>query len=132
MPAREHRDGGGVVIGWLTKLVLAITVAAVILFDGLSIGLAHLYASDDANAAAAAASDTWFATHDPSQALASAQASAETHHETVVVSSFRILPDGTVDLSVQKTVRTMLVRLLPPLRHLAVVSASGAGKWLPG
>lgn len=131
MPRAARRDCGGVVIGWLTKLVVGIALTAVVLFDGLSIGLAHLYSANNANAAATAASDTWLTTHDPNQALAAAQAVASSHDETVITASFRILPDGRVDLTLQKTVRTMLVHLIPPLRHLAIVTTAGTGKWLP-
>lgn len=131
MPTPAHRDAGDIVIGWLTKLVVSLAIVAVVLFDAVSIGLAHLNGTDDANAAATSASDTWQTTHDVNQALLAAQSYADQHGETVQTSSFQILPDGTVDLDLTKTVKTMLVRLIPPLRHLADVTVPGQGKWLP-
>lgn len=123
-------DRGGIVIGWFTKVVVLLAVAAVVLFDGLSIGLAHLNESDDAAAAASSASENWFSTHDPSQALAAAAQYAAKHGDTVVASSFAVTPDGTVTLTLQRNVKTMLVRYLGPLKKLAVVKAQGQAQWV--
>jgi hypothetical protein len=122
-------DAGSVVVGWLAKIAVVLIIVAGVGFDALSIGLAHLNGADNAATAATAASDTWLTTHDLDQAYASAVASAASAGESVVPGSFRVEPDGTVVLAVRTKVRTMLVQLIPPLRPLAEVTATGQGKW---
>lgn len=123
-------ERGSIVIGWFTKVVVVLAVLAVVLFDGISIGLAHMNESSDAQAAAAAASDTWMSTHDPSQALASASSYANQRGETVIASTFQVAADGTVTLTLREQVKTMVVRYLGPLKKLALVRAVGQAKWV--
>ena len=49
------RDSGSIVLGWLTKLVVVLLLVGVVLFDFVSVGVARMTASDDANTAAQAA-----------------------------------------------------------------------------
>lgn len=125
----QASDAGGVVVGWLAKVAVLLALVAVLGFDSLAIGLGHLDGTDNADTAATAASDTWQSTHDLNAAYATAVSSAAAAGETVLPASFRVEPDGTVVLSVRYHVRTLLVRLIPPLRPLTVVTATGQGKW---
>lgn len=117
---------GAVVLGWLTKLVIVLAVIGVAGFDALSIVTTHLSASDEANAAAQAAEDSW--SQSPGQvqlAYDAAAQYAEQHGDRIPPRSFTIAPDGTVHLRVVKTVQTLVVRHIGPLQHLQVIRAEG-------
>ena len=45
-------ERGGIVLGWLTRVVVILAVVAIIAFDVVAIATARLGTSDDANAAA--------------------------------------------------------------------------------
>ncbi len=112
------------ILGWLTRLAATIALVAVIGFDGLSIGLAHVSANDDAKNAAQAASQVWQSTHgNGPQTLAAAQQVIAQHGETLVPGSLQVLSDGTVLLRIHRQASTVLVRRLGPLRSWADVLA---------
>lgn len=126
------RDGGDIILGWLTRVVIGICATAVIGFDGLSIGVAHISAMDDANSAARAASQAWHDDHgDPAVVLHAAQQSAAQHGETVLPNSIQIDSDGTVHLRLERTATTLLVKHVHPLRSWARVVVGGDGHYAP-
>lgn len=55
-------DAGTIVVGWLLKLALVIGVVAVLGYDLVGVGAAHLRVTDDANAVATAAREALDAT----------------------------------------------------------------------
>jgi hypothetical protein len=113
----------------LTRIVAALAITAVVGFDGLSIGVAHVSAMDDANSAATAGSVAWRADQGNLDAtLQAAQGSASQHGETVLPNSLHVDPDGTVHLKIQHDATTLLVRHLGPLRSWATVVVNGSAK----
>jgi hypothetical protein len=52
-------ERGDIVLGWLVRLCVVILVAGLVLFDAISVGLAHMSVGDDAQAAA----DSWQRVH---------------------------------------------------------------------
>ncbi len=123
------RDAGDVILSWLTRLVAGLAITAVVGFDALSIGVAHVSAMDDANSAATAASVAWRADHGNLDAtLQAAQGSASQHGETVLPASLHVDADGTVHLRLERDATTLLVRHLGPLRSWATVVVNGSGK----
>ncbi len=123
------RDEGDVILSWLTRIVMAIAVTAVVGFDSLSIAVTHVSTMDDANTAARVAALAWSAGHgDLSAALTAAQSSAAQHGETVVPASLRADPDGTIHLRLTHVATTMVIRHLGPLRAWGEVTASGTGR----
>ena len=89
------RDSGDIILGWLTKLVIGISLTGVVAFDGVSIGVAHVSTIDDANSAALAASHAWQDSHDMNRALQAAQQTAAQHGETVVDNILSVDAEGT-------------------------------------
>ena len=122
------RDSGDIILGWLTKLVIGISLTGVVAFDGVSIGVAHVSTIDDANSAALAASHAWQDSHDVIRALQAAQDTAAQHGETVVDKSLRIDADGTAHVSVQREATTLIVRHIHALRSWIEITASGSGR----
>jgi len=123
-------DRGDIILGWLTRIVIGIAVVGVVLFDGLSIGVAHVSAADDANTAALSASHAWADHHDMTAALQAAQATAAEHEESVVPASLHVLTDGTVELKVQRNATTLVVRHIHALRSWITITAAGSGKYV--
>ena len=97
-------------------------------FDGLSIGVAHVSAIDDANSAALSASQAWRQNHDLTAALQAAQQTASQHGENVVPASLQVATDGTARLTIQREATTLVIRHIHALHSWLVVTASGSGR----
>ncbi|HEX7105614.1 MAG TPA: hypothetical protein VF218_06595 [Acidothermaceae bacterium] len=124
----DARERGDIILGWLTKLVIGISIAGVVAFDGVSIGVAHVSAIDDANSAALAASRAWQTSHDMSQALQAAQQTAAQHGETVIDASLHFDGDGTAHIDIQRDATTLIVRHIHALRSWIEITATGSGR----
>jgi hypothetical protein len=125
-------ERGDVILSWLTRIVVGISVTAVIGFDSLSIAVTHVSAKDDADAAAVAASQAWRSAHgDATATFQAAQVSASEHGETVVPDSLTVDPDGTIHLRIRHDATTLLVRHLGPWRSWATVVVKGSGRSAP-
>ena len=124
----DARDNGDIILGWLTKLVVGISLTGVVAFDGVSIGVAHVSTVDDANSAALAASHAWQDSHDMNRALQAATQTAAQHGETVVDNSLTFDTDGTAHVSVRREATTLIVRHIHALRSWIEITASGSGR----
>lgn len=117
-----RRDNGSIVIGWLTKLMVATAIIGLVLFDSLSIGAARLGASDDANTAAEAASSDFRQNHNVQSAYQAALETLPSDSETIPARRFVVQPDGTVDLVLHRTTTTLVVHRIGPLKKYALVT----------
>jgi len=127
-PAR--RDSGDIILGWLTRIVVSIALVGIVAFDGLSIGVAHISAADDANTAARSASQAWLGQHDLNAAVQAAQATAAEHDETVVANSVHVQTDGTVELKIERDATTLVVKHIHALHSWLTIVASGSGRYV--
>jgi hypothetical protein len=128
-PEGVARDSGDVILSWLTRIVLGLSIVAVVGFDGLSIGVAHVSAADDANSAALAGSVAWRASHgDLTATLQAAEGSAALHGEVVLPTSLRVTTDGTVYLRLQHDATTLVVHRIGPIKSWATVVVNGSGR----
>src|SRR4051812_48928733 len=109
-----RRDTGSLVLGWLVKIAAALALFAVIAFDAISIGAAHVTGQDDADGAAFAAADNWRDTHNAQQAFDAAQEAADAKNETVLANGFSIDRDGTVRLLLRRTATTLVAFRVGP------------------
>ncbi len=123
------RESGDIILGWLTRIVVGFSLVGILGFDGVSIGVAHVSAADDANTVARSASHAWFDTHQADAALQAAESTAAEHEETVVASSLKIATDGTVDVEIQRSATTLVVRHIHALRSWVTITAAGSGKY---
>jgi hypothetical protein len=130
-PDHAARDRGDVILGWLTRVVVTIVLVTSVGFDGISIGLAHVSASEDANTAAVAASQAWLSNATSATRGATVLAAAEEvlsqHGETLVTGSLLVSANGTVQLELRRQATTVLVHRLGPLRSWADVTVKGHG-----
>lgn len=119
-PARH--DTGSVVLGWLTKLAVAIAIVGVALFDSLSIAAAHLGATDDAGTAGEAASAAYRTSHNVDDAYKAALDTLPSDSESLPPKQFFVQPDGTVTLVLRRTTTTLLAYRIGPLKKYTVVT----------
>ena len=125
---REHpNDRGDIVLSWLVRVIVLLAVVGVMAFDVLSVGSSRLSIDDQATTAARAAADSWAASHDRQGAFDAAWHSATESDATndVDVKSFSIDAGGVAHVTLRREAPTFIVRLIPPLRRLAVVRAVG-------
>ena len=123
-------DRGDIVLGWLVRLVVLLSILGVFAFDSLSIGAGRFSIEDQANDAARAAAAQWASTKDAQRAFDSAWKSATEANPTneIAVSSFLIDPAGQAHLTVTREAPTFVVRLVAPVRHWATVKANGVSR----
>jgi hypothetical protein len=122
-------DQGGIVVGWLTKLVAGMAIVGLFLFDAISLGTGNLGARDDANSAASAASYSYHSNHNATLAYDAAVAAVTNPYERIPAQSFFIEPDGSVKLTLLRQVQTLVLRHLGPLddyTHLTVTGSAPA------
>lgn len=124
------RGGGDIVLGWLVKVTVTLTVLGVCAFDGISVAVARVRGTDDATEAATAASETWqrSGSSDLQAAYDTASRFAGGRDEQVPASTFRVDPDGTVHLRLRGRAPTLLLHRLPAMSALGDVSVSGSGR----
>jgi hypothetical protein len=120
-------DRGDIVLGWLTKLVVALGVVAVIGFDGVEVGLAKVQIQDQANEVAVAARDAYADHHDLNVALKAAETKAleDDPANVIVKGSLVVEPNGTVSLQLTRPIHTVLAHYLPA-PSLRTASAGGS------
>ena len=120
-----RRERGSIVVGWLTKLAVVLSLVGLALFDAVAVGVNHVAASDDANSAAEAAGSAWRAGHDVQAAYAAAVLAVTNDNERVLPRGFTIDPDGTVHLLLRRETHTLVMRYLGPLKKYEVVVTAG-------
>jgi hypothetical protein len=134
LPARLSRpdriddpSGGGctgsIVLGWLTRVTLLLTLVALACFDGLSIAAVQVNLADDGRLAAVEAADTWRTSGSVREAYARAVVIAERENPANAIdpARFHVERDGTVRLHVARAAPTLVLRHLPHAREWARV-----------
>jgi hypothetical protein len=121
----NHADSGSIVIGWLAKLAIALTLFGVAAFDAVSVGSAHLTASDDANSAASAAAADFQTSHNVTSALGAATDAITNPNETLVPGSLTIARDGSASLMVERKVTTLVMYRIGPLKKYTMLKIRG-------
>lgn len=123
---RVHRTGdrGDIVLGWLTKLVVILSVVGILGFDLIAIGQAHIQASDRAGTAARAAAEAYSSSKNVQTAYDAAFATL-TDGDTIPPTTFVVAQDGSVDLRLNHSAVTLFVHRIGPLASQADVSSTG-------
>jgi hypothetical protein len=131
-PGHAHCDPdlGGIVTGWLTRIVVIGAVVGLVGFDGLSLVTTRLDIIDEGKQAARAGSSTWRATPDVQAAYdAAARDAAESNALNVVhTDSFTVARDDTVSLRIDREATTLLLHRIKPLRQWTVVREDVSGR----
>jgi nitroimidazol reductase NimA-like FMN-containing flavoprotein (pyridoxamine 5'-phosphate oxidase superfamily) len=119
-------DGGSIVIGWLTRIVVVAAIVGVFGYDAVAIGEAKVHASDEADQIAQDAHDTWAATASVNAAYLTAKNEATTNGDSIVPGGFTIVPKtGLVTVTVRHTATTLLVKRFAFSRGWASMTGTG-------
>jgi Flp pilus assembly protein TadG len=124
---RVAGDRGDVVLGWLTKLAVALAVVGVFAFDGISLVQAHFQAADRATTAASAAADD-YKTNKSIQKAYNAAYDTVGVNDTIETKTFQVAPDGTVTLRLHHVATTLLLHRIGPLKHFTDAVETGEGR----
>src|SRR4051794_35073156 len=119
------RDSGSIVLGWLTKLMVVLLLVGVVLFDFVSVGVARMSTSDDANVAAQAASEEWVHSHNVQLAYNAAVAAITNPAERVLTRGFTVSPNGETQLFVRREATTLVAFRIGPLKKYTMVTGHG-------
>lgn len=122
----------GMVFGWFTRIAILLALLGVAGFDAISVGIAHLSATDDAGKAALAASETWRTSKGNIEtAYAAAVGATAGHQETIDAKTFTIAADGTVTLHLHRVATTLVLWRISPLKSWIEIQATGTGRDSP-
>jgi hypothetical protein len=137
MPARPARatltgraaageaDRGDIVLGWLTKVIVVMSLIGLLVVEGLSITSARISGKDVANGVALAGSEAYSAKKSAKTALRAAQAEALSHGAEVVPGTFLVARDGRVTVTVRQTAKTVLLYRVAQTRTWAQIDSDG-------
>ena len=114
-------DRGDIVLGWLTKLVVTLSLLGVVGFDLISLASARFQAEDHAQSAVRAAAAAWTGPATLQAAYDAAVAEVVEQGDTIDPQTFSVLPDGTVTLTLLRTAPTLVVEKVPPLAEYAEI-----------
>lgn len=137
MRAGRHRvtrvtrgDHGGIVVGWLLRLVVLLGAMAVVGYDGMSVAVTRMATADDADAAARQAAATWAETRSVDAAYTDAVRRARLGDPaaTLPADGFLVAQDGTVHLVLRRTAPTVVLSRVDRLRRWADVEETGSGR----
>lgn len=122
-------EGGGIVTGWLLKIVLVLGIVGIVAFDAIAITVAHVTASDDAHSIGEAASDAIVVSHaSPDRARELALDRASTRGIRLRPEDLVVQDDGTVTVTIRRTANTVVAQRLGPLvQYTKIVEVYTAG-----
>jgi hypothetical protein len=120
-----RRDAGAIVMGWLVRLALVLTVFGITAFDAVALASAHLTTSDDANSAASAAAADFRTSHNVQSALSAAKDAITNPNEILLPDTLTIHPDGSATVTVERKITTLVMYRIGPLKKYTVIKISG-------
>ena len=123
-PPAASRDDGSIVLGWLTRIALTLTILGITVFEVLSIVVANVSMQDYGQLAGQAAITSYASTKSVDQAYEAAVAVADEHNATIPRDSFQMMPDGGVTFDINATATTLLLYRLDQTASLAKVHAT--------
>ena len=115
-------DHGGIVLGWLVKLTLTLTLLGVVLFDFIGVGVGRVTTSDAATQVAVAGQDGFQQRQNAEDAYRTATAAAAAAGATL--EAFTVARDGTTTVTLSKPVNTLVLFRLSFTRDLTVARAT--------
>lgn len=128
MTSRLAGDRGAVVLGWLTRLVIVLSVLGVIGIDAIALASARVSAEDHAHTAARAAVQAVRDGKDLQRAYDAALGEVVGHGDTIDAPTFTAAPDGSVTLTLRRQASTVLVDRVGPLRGWTMISSTVTGR----
>ncbi|HZG95986.1 MAG TPA: hypothetical protein VEZ46_14865 [Mycobacteriales bacterium] len=123
--AGDAVDRGDIVLGWLTKVIVVMTIIGLFVVEGLSIVSARISGQDVADGVALAGSEAYSSKKSAKTALRAAQAEAVSNGAEIVPGSFLVARDGRVTVTVRQTAKTVLLYRVEQTRKWAQIDSHG-------
>lgn len=128
--APESRwDAGGIVLGWLLRITLALIIMGIFVFDVFSLAYTNVTTVDDAQIVAGVGAEHLI--EDPNDSDAAIRASSDQASELGVHmrrKDWWIDEEGEVHVTVSRTAETLVLRLVKPLQRYLTVHAVGTAQ----
>lgn len=121
-PFPASPDSGGIVVGWLAKIVLVMAILGVLLYDIVAISYGRVAASDDARSIAQVATEALVVNHAPAKnALILAEQQADSRGVAVGKGDIVIAKNGAVTVRVHRSVATLITHHIGPLAQYSEI-----------
>jgi hypothetical protein len=103
------------VVGWLARIVIVVSIVAILGYDGIQVTMAKVDVKSDASNAAKAGRDAYASSHNVKDALAAARANAQTARpgDIIPASTFTVSQNGSVTLVLNEPIKTIVAHHLP-------------------
>ncbi|MGH8868708.1 MAG: hypothetical protein ACRDYU_11995 [Actinomycetes bacterium] len=121
---------GGIVLGWLAKITIALLVLGVLAFDALSVVVNEVGVQDEAGQAATAASEVYAEVHDARPAYDAAVAALNTETSVIIPGSFSVAADASVSLRVERTAPSLVLHRTDRTADLARVTGEATRRYV--
>lgn len=112
-------ERGGIVLGWLLKLIVSLAIVAVVVYEGGAVILAHVASDSAATDVSGEAALAYAHAHNADQAKAAATEKAKSEGASLVGFSVDTI-HRTVTVTVEKEARTLFLRRLSFTRSWAI------------
>jgi hypothetical protein len=125
------KDSGSIVVGWLTKVVLILSLLGLAAFDGIAMVSASFTADDHANTIARLAADSYRTSRNPQEACAAAHNEALINGETLNCAdpkAFQVYQDGRVTLVIHRKASTLWLHRISFLEEYTDLTSNGVGR----
>lgn len=123
---REAGDRGGIVLGWLLRLSVALVVLGILAFDVFSLAYTNVTTVDDAGIVASTGAQSLMADpRDAKGAKAESLARAEQLGVQMRAKDWWVDESGEVHVTVSRDTRTVALQHVPQLRRYLTVRAVG-------
>lgn len=118
-------ERGGIVVGWLLKLVLVLAIVGILAYDVISIAYGRVLATDDARSIARAASDAMILNRaDAKEAVQIGQQRADARGVELKSGGITVAKDGSVTVVVHREVPTLVTYRIGPLTKYTIIDES--------
>ncbi|MGZ4120090.1 MAG: hypothetical protein ACXVQ6_10930 [Actinomycetota bacterium] len=125
--ARNGDARGGIVLGWLFKIIVMLAILALVSFETGAVIVAKVTADRVAIDAAAEAGHELDTTRSSTKAEEVARQTAAKDGATVI--AFRIMPSGKlVQVTVRKVASTFLIQHIGPLKRFRTADSTHTGQ----
>lgn len=105
------------ILGWLVRVALVLTVGAIMLFDVVSLAYTNTAVQEDARAVARTASHAVLAQDSDQLIILQAEQTASERGVELVLSDMTLTKDGAVTVTVRRTAPSILLHRIPALRE---------------
>lgn len=125
MRGMDIRDERGIIVSWLVRLLVGLGVVAVVLFDAGSIAVNFFGLDSTADEIAVGVSLNVQPGQPVDQRDIEAQAAALAEEADAKLVKVEVDAEGRVHVHLKRVAKTLVVRLIGPVKHWAKATAEG-------